>query len=164
MILNKDIAVTIFSKDLIFKGNIVTKGDLRVEGKVEGSILCSGKVIIDVNAKVIGPIHAQWIELHGFCEGEIYASEWINLAPKAVLKGDLTTKKIIIDRESNVLGRIQIEKDLPVLDIDQISANKKALEENKKLKNEIDLKEKSKTKIQDVIENPEDLIFGGGWI
>ncbi|SNS53594.1 Polymer-forming protein [Belliella buryatensis] len=165
--LSKEIDVTIFSKNLYFAGDIVTKGDLRIEGKIEGTVLCAGKVIIGIDAEVKGPIHAEWIELFGTCEGEIYASKGINLADTAVLKGGLVTKKISIDKESKVEGNIQIDKALPDLDIEVIREQRRLklldIDVDRSI-NRFSTKSSTYSNIQDVIDNPENAIFGGGWI
>jgi cytoskeletal protein CcmA (bactofilin family) len=168
---NKDVPVTIFARDFNLKGDIVTLGDLRIEGKVDGSILCSGKVIIDNYAEVIGPIKAKWIDLMGFCKGDIYATLGVNLGSKSVLEGDVLTKSINIDKDAVVEGFIKLEKFLPELDIDESKVKSKknnyisnisktALNLNeffKKTKNETGFKGK------ELKSNSDDSGTGGGW-
>jgi cytoskeletal protein CcmA (bactofilin family) len=172
MKLNKEVAVTIFARDLNFKGDIVTLGDLRIEGKVDGSILCSGKVIIDNYAEVRGPVKARWIDLIGFCKGEIYASEGIILASKSVLEGNLLTKTIVINKDAVIDGNIKIEKSLPDLDIDQFGFKSKKnnylsnilipnLNVNEYFKKSI---KKTDPNIKKVESDSDDPGIGGGWL
>lgn len=167
--LNQNFTFSFFSKDMTLKGDIITNGDLRVEGKIEGSVFCSGKIVIKETAEIRGPIYAQWIELYGYCKGEIYASEWVNLAPKAMIKGNLKTKKVIIDRDANIIGRIQVEKELSMMNIDQIKAEKNHFNDytlSEKQSNKVLEKEgrKDKSIIQEKSSNPDDILFGGQWI
>jgi cytoskeletal protein CcmA (bactofilin family) len=171
MKLNKDVAVTIFARDLNFKGDIVTLGDLRIEGKVDGSILCSGKVIIDNYAEVRGPVKARWIDLIGFCRGDIYATEGVNLASKSVLEGNLVTKSITINKDAIVEGIIKMEKFLPKLEIDHfgLKSKKNHFLDNVSIiplmVNEFSDKFIGKTDLnrKEIKSNLDDSDIGGGW-
>lgn len=168
----KDISVTIFSKSLVFNGDVLVKGDLRIEGKVEGTVLCSGKVVIAAKAEVVGPIHAKWIDLIGSCNGDIYASEGINLSSEAILTGDLTTKSISIDKNARIQGQIQIDRNIPSLDIEEIRNSRRNSYDISNIPrkekhsimsgNELN-KEYAFNKSDEVDSEPVE-IFGGGWV
>jgi cytoskeletal protein CcmA (bactofilin family) len=171
MKLSKEVSVTILARDLNFKGDIVTLGDLRIEGKVDGSILCSGKVIIGNYAEVRGPVKARWIDLMGFCKGDIYATEGANLASKSVLEGNLLTKSITISKDAIVEGTIKMEKFLPKLELDQfgLDSKKNHFLDNVSIiplmVNEFSEKfiKKTDRNINEVESNSDDSGIGGGW-
>ncbi|GHB35342.1 bactofilin family protein [Mongoliitalea lutea] len=156
---SKEVFVTIFSKTLRLVGDIVTKGDLRIEGKIDGSILCGGKVVIDKDAEVHGPVHADSVELLGSCNGEIFAHQGITLAKTAKLKGNLTTRNLSIDNEAIIEGTIQINKNLPGLDYEGVRNKRKVGEKNiAKLSLNTHWKKNTQS-----VENEEN-IYGEGWI
>jgi cytoskeletal protein CcmA (bactofilin family) len=94
--------VTILSKGLNLTGDINSSSDIRIEGNVTGSVNAKGKIIIDLGAKVIGPICGQDIDVFGHCEGDLIANQSILIGSNANVKGIINCKDIEIQKGAKV--------------------------------------------------------------
>ena len=54
------------------KGDIVTETDFRLDGKIEGDVSCSGKIVIGPKGNVTGNIVSTNAEILGEVEGSIH--------------------------------------------------------------------------------------------
>jgi cytoskeletal protein CcmA (bactofilin family) len=78
-------------------GNIQTTGDIRIDGRLEGTLHSKGKVVIGPTGSVKGDIHCQLADLYGSIEGNISCSELLALKASANLKGDIQAGKLSIE-------------------------------------------------------------------
>lgn len=85
-------------------GNIVTTGDLRIDGRIAGDVSCTAKLIIGENGMVIGNIHCKSGEVSGAVEGRIIAVENLQLNPTASVKGDIESVHFIVERGAAITG------------------------------------------------------------
>lgn len=69
-------------------GDIRFIGGLHVEGKVSGNII-SEEGALHVHGEVVGEIRVPHVVINGTVRGNIYASEHIELAAKAVVNGNV---------------------------------------------------------------------------
>ena len=81
----------------MIKGNIKAEEDLRIDGKVEGSVECAGKVVIGPQAEILGDIHCAYADVMGKVEGSIEAKEVLCLKASALLIGEVTVGSIEIE-------------------------------------------------------------------
>jgi cytoskeletal protein CcmA (bactofilin family) len=77
------------------KGDIKTKGTIRIDGTVEGTIEADW-IILGESGHFIGDITTRGVIVGGKVEGRINADESIELKPKGHIIGDVTTSKLII--------------------------------------------------------------------
>lgn len=88
------LAPSILGSDLTVIGDIKTKGDVHIDGRVDGNITASG-VIIGEKGTVIGKIIARSARIRGNVTGKIDATK-IELTETASVKADLTQDQLII--------------------------------------------------------------------
>ena len=79
------------------KGNIVTETDFRLDGKVEGDIKCSGKIVIGPKGSVIGNIITENAEILGVVQGSLKVNARLTLKLSAVINGDIFTQTLEIE-------------------------------------------------------------------
>jgi cytoskeletal protein CcmA (bactofilin family) len=92
--------------NLAVTGDLQTGGSLRIEGRLEGSILKADSVVIGVGASVSGDVHAREVVLGGTLTGNIHASERVELQATAVVTGDVHTVSVLIQEGGVVNGRV----------------------------------------------------------
>jgi len=84
---------TLISPKTEIMGDIKFKGGLQVEGTVKGNLIAeanSGAVVrISDTGRVEGQINAPNVVVNGAIVGDIYAGEYIELAKKARIQGDV---------------------------------------------------------------------------
>ena len=85
--------VTLISVKAEISGDIRVSGGLHVDGRIKGNILAdpdSGAAVrISDKGYVEGEIRAPNIVINGEVKGDVYSSEHIELAEKAVVTGDV---------------------------------------------------------------------------
>jgi cytoskeletal protein CcmA (bactofilin family) len=81
----------VIAKDTIVKGEIITKGDFRIDGTVEGEIKSEGRIIIGNEGKLIGTIDAVNVDIMGSVEGEVKAKDTLSLKSTGKIRGKIQT-------------------------------------------------------------------------
>jgi cytoskeletal protein CcmA (bactofilin family) len=81
----------------VITGNLKSKTDLRIDGKLEGNLESEAKVVIGKNALILGNIVCQSILIEGKIEGNITATGCLHIQSSGTVFGDLKTNKLIIE-------------------------------------------------------------------
>jgi cytoskeletal protein CcmA (bactofilin family) len=98
-------------KSVVIKGELSGSEDLFLDGEVEGSIeLQNQNLTVGPNGRVRANINARELVIHGKVDGNITASERVELRKSAVLVGDILTQRIIIEDGAYFKGGIDINK------------------------------------------------------
>jgi len=101
-------------KSVVVKGELSGSEDLVVDGEVEGSIALRGQSLtVGPNGRVRANIEARNVIVHGRVNGDIHASERVELRKSASLAGDITTVRIAIEDGAFFKGTIDIQKPEP---------------------------------------------------
>ncbi len=107
----RNVDVATIGKSVVVKGELSGSEDLYVDGQVEGSIALRGQSLtIGPNGRVRANIEARNVILHGQVDGNITASDRVELRKSASLKGDIATARIAIDDGAYFKGTIDIQK------------------------------------------------------
>ncbi|HLP05763.1 MAG TPA: polymer-forming cytoskeletal protein [Paludibacter sp.] len=78
-------------------GKILADSDFRLDGEVEGDIVCNGKVVIGQKGYLKGAISCINAEVIGTVEGDIVVAETLSLRGTAVITGDVKTKILMVE-------------------------------------------------------------------
>jgi cytoskeletal protein CcmA (bactofilin family) len=78
-------------------GEIFADSDFRIDGDVEGTITCNGKVVIGQKGYLKGSISCVNAEIIGTVEGDIVVTETLSLRGTAVIKGDVKTRILMVE-------------------------------------------------------------------
>jgi cytoskeletal protein CcmA (bactofilin family) len=92
-------------------GDVVFAGGLRIDGHVAGSVRCTdgekgGMLVISELGSVAGEVRAAHLVVAGRIEGNVYASELVELQPKARVSGDLHYRAIEMHHGAVVDGHL----------------------------------------------------------
>ena len=93
-----------------FKGNIETKGTLRVDGSMEGNASADW-VILGEKASIKGDITARGIVVGGRIEGNLRAKEIVEIKSKGQVIGDVSSVKFTIIEGGVFEGRSSMSKE-----------------------------------------------------
>ena len=95
-------------------GQIASQEDLYVDGDVEGTIeLVNHKLTIGPNGKVHAAVKAREVVVLGAIQGNVDASDKLEIRKDAKLVGDIKTARIIIEDGAYFKGSIDIVKPEP---------------------------------------------------
>jgi cytoskeletal protein CcmA (bactofilin family) len=79
------------------KGDVTTNGDFRIDGKLNGSIKCQGKIVVGQTGTIEGEILCQNADLSGIVNAKVTVDELLTLKSTARLKGEVNTAKLSIE-------------------------------------------------------------------
>lgn len=89
-------ALTVIGQGINVHGKIHGEEDLRIEGRVEGSISLTETVHIAQSGVVVATIDARDVVVSGVVVGNVSATNSVSLEPGAKLVGDISTPRLII--------------------------------------------------------------------
>jgi len=102
-------------KAVRIEGKIISREDVYVDGQVEGTIeVMESKVTIGPNGRVKAGIHAREVVIIGAVQGDVVASEKVDIRKDAQLEGNISTARISIEDGAVFKGSIDIRKPEPV--------------------------------------------------
>ena len=99
-------------KSVVIKGQLSGSEDLYLDGEVEGNIsLMEHNLIVGPNGRVRANIIAKDVVIHGKVDGNVQGHERVELKKSAVLSGDISTQRIVIEDGAFFKGAIDIRKE-----------------------------------------------------
>lgn len=106
-----DTIQTWIGTETVFTGDLSSLGSIRVDGKLIGNIKDAESVIIGENAEIKGNINTKYIVVSGTVNGNIVASEAIELLNKSKVIGDLSTNILSINEGALFKGKSIMSSD-----------------------------------------------------
>jgi cytoskeletal protein CcmA (bactofilin family) len=98
-------------KAVKINGQIFSKEDLFIDGDVEGTVeLHDNKLTIGPNGRVQATVRAREVVVLGSVQGNVEASDRLEIRKEAKLVGDIKTARIIIEDGAYFKGSIDIVK------------------------------------------------------
>lgn len=86
------------------EGDLVCESNLRIDGKVKGTVRTDSRLVIGENGIVEGEVTCKDGEVEGKVQGSLTASELISLKSTARIEGDIRTKKLAIEEGADFTG------------------------------------------------------------
>jgi len=115
--------ITIISYGVKVEGKVSSNGSIRLDGTIQGDIICQGSVTIGESGEVFGKVNGQSITIGGKVEGMINAKEKLMLESKADLKGDIYTKILVVEAGARFDGKSNMGQSTSSNFSDSTSAN-----------------------------------------
>jgi cytoskeletal protein CcmA (bactofilin family) len=93
------------------KGDIISNGDIRIDGSLTGNLNTTGKLVIGETGKIHGEIVCKNSEVLGEIKGKIKVNELLSLKATSKIFGDIVTKKLAIEPGSKFTGNCNMGDD-----------------------------------------------------
>ena len=90
-------AVNMIGAGTIITGDIVSKGDIRIDGTLKGSVNTEGRVVLGREGVIEGDIICKDADISGTIKAKITVSQLLSLKTSAKLNGDIITNKLSIE-------------------------------------------------------------------
>ncbi|GHU21182.1 hypothetical protein FACS1894172_16610 [Spirochaetia bacterium] len=103
---------TILSRDIDFSGIIIFEKPFLIRGNVSGTIHGTGLLVIDTGATVEAIIDAPHVIIRGTVQGNIHASEKIEISRTGKLAGDILTMEIAFESGCLFNGRCTMSQQM----------------------------------------------------
>lgn len=98
-------------KSVMIKGQIISREDLFLDGELEGTVeLQEHRLTIGPNGRVQANVKAREIVVIGMINGNVEASDKLEIRKEARLVGDIRTARIVIEDGAYFKGSIDIIK------------------------------------------------------
>ncbi|MFB6257205.1 MAG: polymer-forming cytoskeletal protein [Flavobacteriales bacterium] len=85
-------------------GDLVCESNLRIDGRVKGTVRTNSRLVIGENGVVEGEVICKDGEIEGKVEGSLQASELISLRSTARIEGDIEVEKLAIEEGATFTG------------------------------------------------------------
>lgn len=105
---NNETSLSIISAGTTISGDISCGGVLKVEGRIEGSVLEARQVMLAKEGAIQGGVSAQEVVVGGVIDGPVTASDRLELQSSAVVNGDITTKSIVVMEGARINGGVKM--------------------------------------------------------
>ncbi len=101
-------AAAAIGKSIVVKGTITGKEDLLVDGRVDGDIeLPEHRLTVGAGGHVHGGVKAREIVIYGTVQGNLEASERVEIKKNARVLGDLRAQRPVIEDEAYFKGNVE---------------------------------------------------------
>jgi cytoskeletal protein CcmA (bactofilin family) len=84
-------------KNTKIKGDIISEADFRIDGKLDGNVKTSGKVVIGKGGYIHGKVECVNADIEGSFNGELFVSELLSLKDSAVIEGTVSVSKLAVE-------------------------------------------------------------------
>lgn len=99
---------TIIGADASFKGELTFDSAAKFLGRIEGSITSKGKVLVADGSRCKATVKAKEIAVEGQIEGNVEATERLELKPKGTIIGDVVAARMIMAEGASIDGHCRI--------------------------------------------------------
>lgn len=106
-------SINILGPGAVVKGEIQVNGDFRIDGTLNGSITCKGKIVVGPTGKIDGDIQCYNADFSGQVTATVKVNELLTLKETARFSGDITTGKLAIEPGAQFSGTCAMDKNLP---------------------------------------------------
>lgn len=88
------------------EGNITADTDIRIEGKLQGNLQCSSKVVIGPTGEMQGDINCADLTIEGKVKGNLTVSGTLYFRATAAFEGKVNYQKLIVEDGSEIKGSL----------------------------------------------------------
>ena len=101
-------AQSTISRGVEITGTIKSDGAVHIDGKIDGEILCQGKVTIGESAQIKGNIRSNVVVVEGSITGNLTAKDKIHMKSTAKVSGDIQSKRLAVEDGVTFVGNSEV--------------------------------------------------------
>ena len=90
-------ATNLIGKGTVIKGDVESSGDIRVDGRLIGSLKSNGKIVVGQTGVVEGDLTCKQADISGMVKGILKCEELTSLKSTSKVEVDLVTKQLLIE-------------------------------------------------------------------
>ncbi len=84
-------------KNTKIKGDIISEADFRIDGKLDGNVKTSGKVVIGIDGYIHGKVECENADIEGNFNGELIVADLLSLKSSAFIEGTVSVAKLAVE-------------------------------------------------------------------
>ena len=89
-------------------GTITTNSDIRIDGELEGDLVCKGKIVVGQQGNIKGNVDCANAEVMGNINGKMVVSGTLSLKATSKIWGQIKTKILSIEPEAQFTGSCEM--------------------------------------------------------
>ena len=93
------------------KGEILSDGDFRIDGTLEGSIKTKGKVVVGKEGSIKGAVSCSNADVEGKINGNLFVSQILSLKSTSVIEGEVVIGKLIVESGATFNANCSMNKE-----------------------------------------------------
>jgi len=101
--------MSVFGPTLRFKGELKAQEDIKIEGRIEGTIHHQQRIVVGTKGEVVATVHAASIDVDGKVQGDMHAKKSIKVSQTAVVRGNIRAPSVSITEGANFNGSVTME-------------------------------------------------------
>ena len=113
MMTDEDSVKTTIAEDIEIVGSIKSSSSIRFDGKLSGDLTCGGNAVIGSSATVKGNLSVESVSIMGQVNGNVTASDRIELKSTARLNGDIRAKRLTVEDGVTFVGKSEVNPSGP---------------------------------------------------
>ena len=118
------VETTLIGPSMVIKGELSCSEDLYIDGQVEGVIDPKGnRLTVGPNGRVKANVNASVVVVQGKFDGNVQASDRVDLKQSVVVTGDIAAQHISIDEGAYFKGRVNIQREAPKKEVVRAAAS-----------------------------------------
>ena len=105
--------VCTIGKGTTVRGSLTGGEDLAIAGRLEGSVVLTGHLLVEAGGVVVAGIEAQRLTVRGVVQGDVNAIEAVTVASGATLLGTVRAPRLELQEGARFRGRVEMDVNLP---------------------------------------------------
>jgi cytoskeletal protein CcmA (bactofilin family) len=101
--------MSVFGPTLRFKGELKAQEDLKIEGRIEGTIQHQQRIVVGAKGEVVAAVTAAAIEVDGKVQGDMHAKKSVKVSSSAIVRGNIRAPSVSITEGANFNGSVSME-------------------------------------------------------
>ena len=101
--------MSVFGPTLRFKGELKAQEDIKIEGRIEGTIHHQQRIVVGQKGEVVASVNAAQIDVDGKVVGDMSAKKSIKVNQSAIVRGNLRAPSVSITEGANFNGGVTME-------------------------------------------------------
>ena len=106
--IDQETFATLIARGTVIEGTVTANASMRIDGQIKGSVRAqddqSLTVVVSGNGQIEGDIRAPRVVVAGQVNGQIHASDRVELHAGCTVQGDIRYGSIAIEHGARVLG------------------------------------------------------------
>ncbi|HMP89549.1 MAG TPA: polymer-forming cytoskeletal protein [Kiritimatiellia bacterium] len=99
---------SLIAADVEIIGTIKSSSAVRIEGKLDGELVCAADAVIGKSAVIKGNISVNSVVIEGLIQGNIIAKDKIEMKSTAKVHGDINSKRLSVEDGVTFIGRSEV--------------------------------------------------------
>ena len=99
---------SVIGSDVEIIGTIKSSGTVRLDGKLDGELICGGNAILGKSAQVKGNVTATSVSIEGKINGNLLAKDKIEMKATATVNGDIKARRLSVEDGVTFVGRSEV--------------------------------------------------------